>query len=676
MTDVLVTVALVAVVGGITAGKYLDLRGKMSTKVLNSNTMEVNKVFQIFQTLGCRFSSISNSGQSPEVQAAVLTEILQNPAASGAKSQEGLSVAQSSTDMVLVPFPNSAMTEDGRIRIAFNPTNGSIVTANSGLGFIPLSVSQNADLLAQSRGTPSNAAIAALVSQFSAAQKSATNGYAYNNNSLINEDTAIYGGPMQTMPVSAGSNLSPSASDPGTKPVASILANTSTINFGNVTIGSHKQSELTILNSDASTENLSISSIDTPNGISINITSAVIRPGDSQTFSIIFAPLSMGQFSGNVIIKSNAANTPNGLTINCTGTGVSPQNISVEATAALANVGESVTLTATGGHNKYTWSSSDANDSFTYLSEDNSKAVLVLSSNTGAHNISVYNESGNNYDKSNTASIIINANSLQSTDANSDNKTSGGTVSYHGVQTFSTAGSTTWTVPSGVTSIDVLAVGGGGPCEFYHNTGGGAGGIVYKTSVAVTAGETLYITVGDGGDAFLTTNGDPSALSRNPVIAPNTALLYAFGGGAGGGASAGNSGGSGGGGGYDDNDGIDGGYAGGAANNTYDNVANAGGNGDWIFEQNDFAGGGGGGAGTAGENGNALLGIHGRGGDGKVYSITGSAVYYGGGGSMSSSVNPWGTNYGRGNYGRGGGNYVNNKGNDFDGSTGVLIIKY
>ena len=66
-------------------------------------------------------------------------------------------------------------------------------------------------------------------------------------------------------------------------------------------------------------------------------------------------------------------------------------------------------------------------------------------------------------------------------------------------------------VPSGVSSITVLAVGGGGSgggWQGYHpdhganggrNGGGGGGGLIYMPGYPVTPGGTLTITVGGGG---------------------------------------------------------------------------------------------------------------------------------------------------------------------------------
>jgi uncharacterized repeat protein (TIGR01451 family) len=72
------------------------------------------------------------------------------------------------------------------------------------------------------------------------------------------------------------------------------------------------------------------------------------------------------------------------------------------------------------------------------------------------------------------------------------------------VVTFSTAGNQTWTCPTGVTSVQVEAYGGGGGSggagAHFASTGGGAGGsYVRVTSVAVTPTTVYQLTVGAGG---------------------------------------------------------------------------------------------------------------------------------------------------------------------------------
>ncbi len=75
-----------------------------------------------------------------------------------------------------------------------------------------------------------------------------------------------------------------------------------------------------------------------------------------------------------------------------------------------------------------------------------------------------------------------------------------------GSVTFDYTGSAgSWTVPAGVTSIDVVAVGGGGgggsANELNPGAPGGAGAIVSLTDVAVASGSTLAYFVGGGGSS-------------------------------------------------------------------------------------------------------------------------------------------------------------------------------
>ena len=65
---------------------------------------------------------------------------------------------------------------------------------------------------------------------------------------------------------------------------------------------------------------------------------------------------------------------------------------------------------------------------------------------------------------------------------------------------FLSVGSCNWTVPAGVTSAQVLIVGGGGAGgSGTYAGGGGAGRVVYFSSLALTPGASMAITVGNGG---------------------------------------------------------------------------------------------------------------------------------------------------------------------------------
>ena len=59
----------------------------------------------------------------------------------------------------------------------------------------------------------------------------------------------------------------------------------------------------------------------------------------------------------------------------------------------------------------------------------------------------------------------------------------------------------TWTVPQGVWSICIVAVGGGGAGYGYNGgCGGGGGALHWKNDIDVFPGQVLDITVGGGGE--------------------------------------------------------------------------------------------------------------------------------------------------------------------------------
>ena len=240
----------------------------------------------------------------------------------------------------------------------------------------------------------------------------------------------------------------------------------------------------------------------------------------------------------------------------------------------------------------------------------------------------------------------------------------------------------TWTVPAGVTELQVLVVaGGGGGGSLSGSTrgegGGGAGGVSYNAAYTVTPGQIITVTVGTGGNAV---GGDAeSGNGTNSVFGTITST----GGGAGGHIS-GQNGGSGGG--ACGIAGSHGGYGTAGQGNDGGNVTGAG----------HFGGGGGGGADADGAGGTDAVG--GNGGSGHDYSaIFGAAVGEagwfgggGGGGADGTGVAGTGGNGGGGdgakggdagaglaNTGGGGGASGQWKSNiEGDGGKGVVIVRY
>ena len=145
-------------------------------------------------------------------------------------------------------------------------------------------------------------------------------------------------------------------------------------------------------------------------------------------------------------------------------------------------------------------------------------------------------------------------------------------VGTYTAQIFNTPGSDTWTVPEGVTSINIYAWGGGGAGGtvggWAYGSAGGAGGAAYGR-LSVVPGTTYALMVGGGGqvNSYVGAAGGGGPASNNnsdnqysgggggysglftSSIAQNNAIIVAGGGGGGGSSRAGtgNAGGGGGG---------------------------------------------------------------------------------------------------------------------------------
>jgi len=247
------------------------------------------------------------------------------------------------------------------------------------------------------------------------------------------------------------------------------------------------------------------------------------------------------------------------------------------------------------------------------------------------------------------------------------------------IQTFT--GDGTFTVNAGSCIVEVLVVAGGGAGGAYSAGGGGAGGLKYNTVYSIDSG-SYDVVVGNGG----------IGVGRNSVTEPDNGgsssfdTLITVGGGHG--STGGDSivygstvGGSGGGGGSTYS-GLEIGSAGTSGQ------GKAGGNG---AEGGVYGSGGGGGAGTVG--GSATSSERGNGGNGLEISITGTPVYYAGGGGGGSYAESPGGNGGLGGGGNGGDGVSNLGDNGVDGlggggggsgssdsgtngGSGIVIIKY
>ena len=235
-----------------------------------------------------------------------------------------------------------------------------------------------------------------------------------------------------------------------------------------------------------------------------------------------------------------------------------------------------------------------------------------------------------------------------------------------GQQAYTTAGTYTFTVPAGVTSVSVLCVGGGqGGSNQIGGPGGDGGSLSYKNSITVSPGENCTVTVGDKSNGSTDT---ASAASDSSFVLSNASLeVMAKGGGSSssniGTAYAGGIGkesgstsrkGGGGAGGYS-------GVGGNGGENTTSGSSGSGGGGGggggagfayiWYLDGTErYGGGGGGGVGILGSGSNGAGGAAG-------VNVEGGGGGGGGGGSSGSNGGSSSSVYGAsgGAYGGGGG---------------------
>ena len=217
-----------------------------------------------------------------------------------------------------------------------------------------------------------------------------------------------------------------------------------------------------------------------------------------------------------------------------------------------------------------------------------------------------------------------------------------GVISYVGDDTVVTytGGFSTFTVPSGVTSLRVLVVGAGGGGGGATAGGGGAGEYYHETSYPVTPGSAITVTIGFGGGGG--TGWSTSSDGNNGTNSVFGSITARGGGGGGSRAAVGNNGGVGLDGGSGGGAGVSsiGGTTGGTATAMSPGLGFNGGNhtGSSVSE---CTTGGGGGAGSVG--GTGIAGVNGGdGGSGITNDISGVLVGYaggGGGGARGDTVN-------------------------------------
>lgn len=227
------------------------------------------------------------------------------------------------------------------------------------------------------------------------------------------------------------------------------------------------------------------------------------------------------------------------------------------------------------------------------------------------------------------------------------NGTNGTTDVIYKLYTISQVGACTWEVPAGVTSADVLVVGGGGggagaySSYTYGGGGGGGGGAFRADAYPLIPGSSMSITVGEGGSG-----GGVSASSSTNQGSPGSTTIFdqvSGGGGGGGGYAVGSTNNNG-------RAGTTGGGGGGSSNYWYAYDGGAGGTGSSVTVGAKTFTGVNGGAGGYYVAGQSATGDAGSGG-GRSGATNGAAPAPGAG--LSTYISGSNVTYGTGGKGQG-----------------------
>ena len=222
-----------------------------------------------------------------------------------------------------------------------------------------------------------------------------------------------------------------------------------------------------------------------------------------------------------------------------------------------------------------------------------------------------------------------------------------------GQQAYTTAGTYSWVAPANVTSVSVVAVGGGSGGNFNWRSGGG-GGLGYKNNYTVVPGNSYTVVVGAGSSS--SANGGDSYFVSTAVVkggggvrAQTSGLGGTYTGDGGGNGGDGSNGGGG-----------AGGYSG-KGGNSFQNGAGGGGGGGGRYDYSGtyFGNAGGGGVGILGQGSNGTAGLN---------SPPTVAQSYGGGGSGGNNSTQAGGSYG------GGGGYSDTINVNYNGAGGAVRI--
>src|SRR5712664_1325252 len=157
--------------------------------------------------------------------------------------------------------------------------------------------------------------------------------------------TGIASGVVSVMSNAANSPATVTVSGMGISTTSLLNANSSSLTFGNVPLGSSSVLGITITN--AGNSHVSISQVSssvagfTTSGVSAGM---ILAPGQSATLDVAFAPAAAGNLTGVITIASDATNSPTIISLSGSGVNASSHSVTLNWTAS---------TTAVVGYNVY-----------------------------------------------------------------------------------------------------------------------------------------------------------------------------------------------------------------------------------------------------------------------------------------------------------------------------------
>ncbi len=269
----------------------------------------------------------------------------------GATLAERFASVSASRNAGSAGVPGERSRDHSRRQLTANPANvsfGSVAVGSTGLQSLTLTNSGTASTTISSVGVSGTGfSIAGLSTpmtlnagqsaSFSAAFTPASAGNASGSISIDSDASA--------------SPMTIALSGTGTQPQWSVLP--TSVNFGNVNVGSNSSQNVTVTNSGNTALTISSATL-SGQGFSINglALPQTISAGASTTFAAQFAPASAGSAAGSISVSSNASGSP--ATIALSGAGVQGKLTANSASVTFGSVAvgssglQSVTLTNSG----------------------------------------------------------------------------------------------------------------------------------------------------------------------------------------------------------------------------------------------------------------------------------------------------------------------------------------